>query len=84
MANQVTTTTPTALAGVTPGTTYYVQNTGRVIVYLETAAAAPTGIDNAFRIAANGGGIYFALDPGESVFVWSSRTGSHLVYSESV
>ena len=31
----------TALAGVTVGTTYFIQNAGRVIVYLEVAAATP-------------------------------------------
>lgn len=81
--NQTTTTTPTALAGVTVGTTYYVQNAGRVVVYLEVAAAAPADTANAFRIPA-GGSLYFAVDAGETAFVWSSRTGSHLVYSESL
>ena len=81
--NQPTDSTPTALAGISAGTTYFLRNTGSEVVYLEVATAAPADTSNAYPVPP-GGDLYPKADAGESVYVWSPRGTSRVVFTLSL
>ena len=83
MPNQETTYTPAALAGISANTTYFVRNTGTDEVFVEVASAVPTNRDNAYPVPP-GGDLYPRPAAGESIYVWSPRGFSHVVYEESL
>ena len=81
---QATSRTPTALAGITVGESYYLQNVGRVVVYMQLGTGAPGDTDTAFKVAV-GADIYFQTDPGEDCYVWStSSSAGRVVYEEAL
>ena len=82
------TTTPTALAGVTAGTRYSIQNQSLHVVHMQVAASAPTDPGNAFRLTPSGATSVgeFNAPSGTSCYVWVSRTllgGGTVVYDEA-
>ena len=84
--NQALTNTPTALAGVTAGTLYEIQNNSRHVVYIEEAAAAPSDPSGANRLHPSGSPLSVGrFRPTDSVWVWV--TGLHpdgaVVYNEA-
>ena len=84
---QALTTSPTALAGITVGTNYTIQNRSPRTVFVEVASAAPTDSGGAFVMSPapgeNSAGIAKA-DSGESIFVWTATaTGGAVVYDEA-
>ena len=86
IVRQAITTTPTALAGITVGTNYTMQNRSPRPIFVEVAATAPTGSGGAFVMPSAPGegsaGIAKA-DAGESIFVWSVTAGGAVVYDEA-
>ena len=83
---QALTTTPTALASITSGTNYTLQNRSPRVIYVEVATAAPTDSGGAFVMPPAPGvgsaGIAKA-DSGESIFVWSADGAGAVVYDEA-
>ena len=83
---QALTTAPTALAGITEGLNYAIQNRSPRVMYLEVASTAPTDSGGAFALAPapneTSAGIAKA-DSGESIFVWSGGGGGAVVYDEA-
>lgn len=66
---QALTDTPTALAGITAGTRYTMQNRSRLPCNVQIDAAAPTDNSGAFVL----GSTEFAVvraDSGDSIYVW--------------
>ena len=83
---QALTTAPTALASITSGTNYTMQNRSPRVVYVEVAAAAPTDSGGAFVMspAPGGGSAGIAkADSGDSIFVWTATAGGAVVYDEA-
>ena len=83
---QALTTAPVALAGITIGTNYTMQNRSPRVAFVEVAAAAPTDSGGAFVMSPTPGqssaGIVVA-NSGESIFVWVSEAGGAMVYDEA-
>ena len=83
---QALTTTPTALASITAGTNYTMQNRSPRVVYVEVAAAAPTDSGGAFVMSpapGEGSAGIAKADTGESIFVWTAAAGGAIVYDEA-
>lgn len=80
------TTTPTALASITVGTRYSLQNRSGRAIYAEVAAVAPTDSGGAFIMSPAPGptsaGIAKA-DSGQSIYVWTAAAGGAIVYDEA-
>ena len=83
---QALTTDPTALAGITVGTNYTIQNRSQRMIFIEVATTAPTDSGGAFVMQAAPGdssaGIAKA-DSGESIYVWSTDSAGAVVYDEA-
>ena len=80
------TETPTALAGLTAGTRYEVQNQSRISVRVLTATSAPSHDAPSFIF---GSGEFFEVrrNDGENIYVWvrDARFGAgQLFYGEAV
>ena len=83
---QALTTAPTALAGITVGTNYTLQNRSGRMIYVQVDSAAPTDSGGAFVMSAAPGessaGIAKA-ESSESIYVWSSEAAGAVVYDEA-
>lgn len=81
MPGQDLTATPTAIANLTDGTRYYVQNRSQEDMYLEGASSAPSDASDAFVVERFGDRI---VEPdGDNVYVWNDRGTGRIIYAES-
>lgn len=84
--SQTLTATPTALAGLTPGRRYTLQNLSRYTVWVAEASAAPTSNAAAFKLDSEYERI-IEQPAGEHIYVWAQGSGSltfgTVVYAEA-
>ena len=85
---QELTTSPVALANITADTRYTIQNRSSHVVYIQTAATAPTESGNAFVMFSSGpisAGV-FRASGSDNVYVWAddiSLGAGAVVYDEA-
>lgn len=84
---QAVTAVPTALAGVSAGTKYFLRNESIYPLLVAIQAAAPEA-DTADRFSVGGKDsdnrdLYPTADTGESIWVWSRDGSGSVVYVES-
>ena len=81
MARQALTDTPTTLAGLTSGTTYYMQNRSGDWLWLQEAAAAPTDPSEAFVVKPFGDRL---VQMGtNNLYVWNRRGVGGIIFDEA-
>lgn len=79
MAQQDCTSTATQLASITADTIYYLQNRSQEALFLQVAAAAPTGNEGAFIVNPFDDRLVQTIGS-DNVYIWNSRGTGHIVY----
>ena len=84
---QALTTSPVALASITAGTNYTLQNRSPRSMFVEVTATAPTDSGGAFVMPpapGEGSAGIAKANSGESIYVWAAvATGGGVVYDEA-
>lgn len=83
MAHQQVTYAPTALAGITADTRYFIRNEGGADIKVALGTTAPDSRTKDAVTVPQGGDIYPKPSSGESIYVWARVSFSDVYYEEA-